>query len=181
MTAPPGEILLVRLSAIGDVVHTLPVSAALKRRGFRVTWIVEPAARPLLEGNPAIAQVVAAPPARAWRLGAVRAAVTELRRTHRDAALDLQGLWKSAAWALSKGRAALLKVRRVAVARVWPAGRVRSSRHSRLSGSRGLRGERFACRRACRNFLRVIPTLFTAVHPRLSRAFFLAPCSSDMA
>ncbi|HYU42306.1 MAG TPA: glycosyltransferase family 9 protein [Vicinamibacteria bacterium] len=103
MTAPPGEILLVRLSAIGDVVHTLPVAAALKRRGFRVAWIVEPAARPLLEGNPAVTHVVAAPPARAWRLGAVRAAVTELRRTDRDAALDLQGLWKSAAWARLSG------------------------------------------------------------------------------
>ena len=57
MTAPPGEILLVRLSAIGDVVHTLPVAAALKRRGWRVAWIVEPAARPLLEGNPAVTQV----------------------------------------------------------------------------------------------------------------------------
>jgi heptosyltransferase-1 len=105
MTATPGEVLLVRLSAIGDVVHTLPVAAALKRRGWRVAWIVEPAARPLLEGNPAVTQVLAAPPARAWRLGAVRAAVTELRRTHRDAALDLQGLWKSAAWARLSGAA----------------------------------------------------------------------------
>ena len=55
MTPTPGDVLLVRLSAIGDVVHTLPVAAALERRGWRVTWIVEPAARPLLEGNPAVA------------------------------------------------------------------------------------------------------------------------------
>ena len=48
MMATPGDVLLVRLSAIGDVVHTLPVAAALKRRGWRVSWIVEPAARPLL-------------------------------------------------------------------------------------------------------------------------------------
>jgi len=102
MTAA-GDVLLVRLSAIGDVVHTLPVAAALKRRGWRVSWIVEPAARPLLEGNPAVTQVVAAPPARAWRLGAVRAAAAELRGTRRDAALDLQGLWKSAGWARLAG------------------------------------------------------------------------------
>jgi ADP-heptose:LPS heptosyltransferase len=103
MMATPGDVLLVRLSAIGDVVHTLPVAAALKRRGWRVSWIVEPAARPLLEGNPAVTQVVPAPPARAWRLGAVRAAAAELRRTRREAALDLQGLWKSAGWARLAG------------------------------------------------------------------------------
>ena len=103
MTAPAGDVLLVRLSAIGDVVHTLPVAAALKRRNWRVSWIVEPAARSLLEGNPAVTQVVAAPPARAWRLGAVRAAAAELRRTRREAALDLQGLWKSAGWARLAG------------------------------------------------------------------------------
>ena len=105
MSPAPGEILIVRLSAIGDVVHTLPVAAVLKRRGWRVTWLVETAARPLLEGNPAVSQVVVAPPARAWRLGAVRAAVAELRRTRRDVALDLQGLWKSAGWARLAGAA----------------------------------------------------------------------------
>ena len=103
MMATPGDVLLVRLSAIGDVVHTLPVAAALKRRGWRVSWIVEPAARPLLEGNPAVTQVVPAPPARAWRLGAVRAVAADLRRTPREAALDLQGLWKSAGWARLAG------------------------------------------------------------------------------
>jgi lipopolysaccharide heptosyltransferase I len=98
MSAGPGEVLLVRLSAIGDVIHTLPAAAALSRRGWRVSWLAEPAARPLLEGNPAVAEVIAAPPARAWRLGAVRQALSTLRRSRRDVALDLQGLWKSAAW-----------------------------------------------------------------------------------
>jgi ADP-heptose:LPS heptosyltransferase len=105
MTAAAGDVLLVRLSAIGDVVHTLPVAAALKGRGWRVSWIVEPAARPLLEGNPAVTQVIAAPPARVGRLGAVRAAAAELRGTRREAALDLQGLWKSAGWARLAGTA----------------------------------------------------------------------------
>jgi ADP-heptose:LPS heptosyltransferase len=56
-----------------------------------------------VEGNPAVTDVVAAPPARAWRLGAVKRAAAELRRTRGDAALDLQGLWKSAAWARAAG------------------------------------------------------------------------------
>jgi lipopolysaccharide heptosyltransferase I len=102
-TPAGGEALLVRLSAIGDVVHTLPVAAALQRRGWRVTWVVEPAARPLVEGNPAVTRVVGVPAARAWRLGEVRAAAAALRATRRDVALDLQGLWKSAAWARVAG------------------------------------------------------------------------------
>ena len=59
------KALLVRLSAIGDVVHTLPVAAVLRRRGFDVDWVVEPAARPLVEGNPAVTRAIAAPAARA--------------------------------------------------------------------------------------------------------------------
>jgi len=95
----PFEVLVVRLSAVGDVVHTLPVAAALHARGWRTTWLVEPGPRPLLEGNPAVAQVVSAPPVRAWSLGAARVALSTLRATRRDVALDMQGLWKSAAWA----------------------------------------------------------------------------------
>jgi heptosyltransferase I len=103
VTASPFEVLVVRLSAIGDVVHTLPVAAALQSKGWRTTWLVEPAARPLVEGNPAVAQVVAAPPVRAWSLGVVRGALSALRGARRDVALDLQGLWKSAAWARLSG------------------------------------------------------------------------------
>ena len=40
------KALIVRHSSIGDVVHTLPVLAALKREGFATSWIVEPAALP---------------------------------------------------------------------------------------------------------------------------------------
>jgi lipopolysaccharide heptosyltransferase I len=45
-----------------------------------------------------VAEVIPAPPARAWSPRAVRQAVSDLRRRRRDVALDLQGLWKSAAW-----------------------------------------------------------------------------------
>ena len=37
------KALLVRLSAIGDVVHTLPGAATLRERGYEVDWVVEPA------------------------------------------------------------------------------------------------------------------------------------------
>jgi heptosyltransferase I len=97
------KALLVRLSAIGDVVHTLPVAAALRERGFEVEWLVEPAARSLVESNPAVSRAIPAPPARLAGLPRAGATARELRRRRHDVALDLQGLWKSAAWARASG------------------------------------------------------------------------------
>ncbi len=102
------KALLVRLSSIGDVVHTLPALAALHRHGWEAGWIVEPPARALLEDNPLLGQLVCAPGARAFRWRAAWRALGELRRARYDAAVDFQGLWKSAAWArLSGARRAL--------------------------------------------------------------------------
>jgi lipopolysaccharide heptosyltransferase I len=97
------KVLIVRLSSIGDVVHTLPALAALARQAHACAWLVEPAARPLLEGHPLLEAVTSAPPARSFSLSAARRALSELRRSQHDAALDFQGLWKSAAWARLSG------------------------------------------------------------------------------
>lgn len=94
---------MVRLSSIGDVVHTLPALAALAEKGWQAGWIVEPPARPLLEGHPLLAQLVGAPPARKFDLAVARRAVSELRAGRYDVALDFQGLWKSAGWARLSG------------------------------------------------------------------------------
>ena len=67
-------------------------------------WIVEPAARPLLEGHPLLpGSVFEASPTRRFALGGALASRAALRRAHYDVALDLQGLWKSAAWARLAG------------------------------------------------------------------------------
>jgi ADP-heptose:LPS heptosyltransferase len=97
------KALLVRLSSIGDVVHTLPTLAALHRHGWEAGWVVEPASRPLLEDNPPLGQLVAAPSAKAFRWREALAAVRALRAARYDVALDLQGLWKSALWARASG------------------------------------------------------------------------------
>ena len=54
------SVLVVKLSAIGDVIHALPVSYALKEAypEARVTWVVEPPAYNLLEGNPYIDEII---------------------------------------------------------------------------------------------------------------------------
>ena len=86
---------IVRLSAIGDVVHAMPLAMALRRRypDARITWIVERKAAPLLEGHPAVDDVLIFPRregargiARFWR---------ELRARRLDATVDPQGNWKS--------------------------------------------------------------------------------------
>ena len=97
--------LVVRLSSIGDVVHTLPALAALRRAGFETDWLIEPPARVLLAGNPAVSQVFLAPPAKAFGWKAARATLRALRARRYDVALDFQGLWKSAAWARLSGAA----------------------------------------------------------------------------
>jgi heptosyltransferase I len=93
------KVLVVRTSSIGDVVHALPALAALVRAGHEVGWLVEPASRVLLEGNPAVSRVVVIPAVKAYRLSEAAAAVRALRAERFDVALDFQGLWKSAAWA----------------------------------------------------------------------------------
>ena len=94
---------MVRLSSIGDVVHTLPCLAALHANDWQAGWVVEPPSRPLLDGHPLLTHVAAAPEARGH---GIRQAVTtgrDLRRHAYDVALDFQGLWKSAAWARLSG------------------------------------------------------------------------------
>jgi ADP-heptose:LPS heptosyltransferase len=95
--------LIVRLSAIGDVVHTLPALSALRSRGWEVGWAVEPAARPILEGHPLLSHLTKVPAARGFRLGPARSAAAALRAHGYDAAVDFQGLWKSAAWSRVSG------------------------------------------------------------------------------
>lgn len=98
------HLLIVKLSSIGDVVHALPVALALKRQhpSLRISWAVEQWTAPLVMGHPAIDRLVVFPPMMRWpaRMGEwwpeMRAAVRSLREESYDAALDLQGLAKSA-------------------------------------------------------------------------------------
>jgi ADP-heptose:LPS heptosyltransferase len=97
------KALIVRLSSIGDVAHTLPALAALKHHGWEAGWLVEAPAAPLLEHNPALSRVHVLPRSRALGPGAVRRMLGALRAERYDAALDFQGLWKSALWTRFSG------------------------------------------------------------------------------
>jgi heptosyltransferase-1 len=91
----PRGILVVRLGAMGDIIHTLPAVVRLKQHhpDSRLTWLVEPRWAPLLEGNPFVDRVMLLhrqSPAGLW------ATRRELRTAHYDLAVDFQGLLKSA-------------------------------------------------------------------------------------
>lgn len=89
------RILIVRLGAMGDIVHALPAVASLKHSfaGSHVTWLVEPQWMDLLDGNPYVDSVSIFERGNpsAWLRNRRR-----LRAGHFDFAVDFQGLVKSA-------------------------------------------------------------------------------------
>jgi heptosyltransferase-1 len=105
------RILIVKLSSIGDVVHTLPAAALLRRAlpEARIAWAVERRASAILEDSPAIDALIELD-LRAWRrgllsgstfadasarLGQLRSAPDLNGAGHTDVAIDFQGLMKS--------------------------------------------------------------------------------------
>jgi heptosyltransferase-1 len=102
------KALVVRLSSIGDVVHTLPVLPVLTRRGWEVDWVVEPPASALLANHPLVSRLVLAPRAQGFRLATARAAFRLLRAEAYEVALEVQGTWKSAVWARVSGASRLV-------------------------------------------------------------------------
>jgi lipopolysaccharide heptosyltransferase I len=107
------QLLIVKLSSIGDVVHTLPAAAVLRRSlpDARISWVVERRAAAILKDSPVIDNLIEID-STTWRkrvlqpgtAAEVRAALRTLR-TRPDVALDFQGLIKSGliSW-LSKAR-----------------------------------------------------------------------------
>ena len=102
------KIAIVKLSAIGDVVHALPVASALRTRypQAHLAWIVGGKGRAILEGHPALDEIITFDKARwmsefpyphrtlsvLWRIGRF---AHLLRTANFDLVIDLQGLMKS--------------------------------------------------------------------------------------
>jgi heptosyltransferase I len=100
------RFLLVRLGAFGDIVHAIPVAAALSRAfpSARIDWIVSAKYRELLDLVPIIdRRLVIKDRGDAGGGPSLIAAIRELRRSHYDVAFDLQGLLKSAVLARLSG------------------------------------------------------------------------------
>jgi lipopolysaccharide heptosyltransferase II len=88
------KILLVRLREIGDVVFTTPAIAALKNHfpSAHLTYLVEPAAAPVVRGNRHLDKVIVAPRVRGARALAVDLRLgRQLARERFDLAIDFHG------------------------------------------------------------------------------------------
>jgi len=105
------KILLIKLSAVGDVVHTIPVLNKLRRRypAARLDWLVTPAIGELLRHNPAINNVLEFERedwSRPWRaapfVNSARLAFA-LRSTGYDLVIDMHGQMRTAAFVLASG------------------------------------------------------------------------------
>lgn len=111
------RLLIVKLSSIGDVVHTLPAAALLRRSlpDARIAWVVERRASAILKDSPLIDELIELD-TRGWRkdfasistIGSVHAALDQLRNgpslndgRNADVAIDFQGLIKSGLVAFS--------------------------------------------------------------------------------
>src|SRR5512144_358876 len=97
------KVLIVRLSAMGDIVHALPLALNARLGGAPVGWLTDRRYGGLLAGNPSIERLFLAATGRGRRNpvpASRRKEIADLRQALREfgpgAALDAQGLWESA-------------------------------------------------------------------------------------
>src|SRR4030067_3450220 len=102
------KILILRLSAVGDIIRTLPAVKAIKAKfpSASITWIVEEPSKPLIESQPEIDEVILFPRKR-WSEGlksvkgwwkTAREAqkfIFSLREKRLDLVLDFHGILKT--------------------------------------------------------------------------------------
>ncbi|MDL1967143.1 MAG: lipopolysaccharide heptosyltransferase II [Deltaproteobacteria bacterium] len=111
------KILVVKLSAIGDVIHTMPSLNAIRKHypDAHITWLIEEAASSLVVGHEALDRVIISKrkqwvkeilnPSCLNNIKKVYRFVKELRDTEYDLIIDFQGLLKSAVLiALARGK-----------------------------------------------------------------------------
>ncbi len=89
------NLLVVRLGSMGDIIHTLPAAATLRRSfpGAHLTWLVESRWAELLEGNPYVDTIAIL---ERGSFSSLWSSARRLRRRRYDLAVDFQGLLKSA-------------------------------------------------------------------------------------
>jgi lipopolysaccharide heptosyltransferase I len=101
----PQSFLIVRLGALGDIVHASPLVAAIAARwpGARIDWVVERKHRAVLDLVAGLDQVVEFASRRLGGAPGWAGTVRRLRAARYDVVLDAQGLLKSATLARAAG------------------------------------------------------------------------------
>jgi heptosyltransferase I len=105
------KILLIKLSAVGDVIHTIPVLNKLRRRypAAQLDWLVTPAIGELIRHHPAISNVIefdrkdwSTP----WRLTpfiSYARLANQLRNNRYDLVIDMHGQFRTAIFTIASG------------------------------------------------------------------------------
>jgi len=122
------KILLIKLSAVGDVVHTIPVLNKLRRRYplAQLDWLVTPAIAELLRHHPAITNIIEFEReawSKPWRLepfASYLRLASRLRAAAYDLVVDMHGQFRTAALTLATGAPARIGFDRPR-AGVWDA------------------------------------------------------------
>ncbi len=101
------NVLVVRLGALGDIVHAVPAAAALRAAlpDARIDWLVEAKHRAFVDLVTVVDRIVVVGRS---SIAGWTDAVRQLRQVRYDVALDLQGLLKSAVLARASGAARVI-------------------------------------------------------------------------
>ncbi len=154
MTSPPADlrhrdfdkILLIKLSAVGDVIHTIPVLNKLRRRypTTQLDWLVKPAIGELLRHHPAVSNVIdfdRGVGTALWRpmslFGYARLAA-KLRGAGYDLVVDLHGQFRTAILAVATGAPVRIGFDRPR-ASIWDASPRKFSQEARKHAWQGAR------------------------------------------
>lgn len=95
------SILIIKPSSLGDIVHTLPAVSLIRDAypAAKITWVINPEWAPLLRGNRDVDHVHIFPRGEFTGLGAPASLWPWIKKTRElkpDAAVDFQGLFRSA-------------------------------------------------------------------------------------
>ena len=96
------KVLIIRLSALGDVMFTIPLANILKDNGYEVSWLVSEKGYQILKDNPCVDKIIFVPIER-WKKDKNKIKnfkeyleiIKQLRKEKFDIAIDNQMLWKS--------------------------------------------------------------------------------------
>ncbi|NOY75208.1 MAG: glycosyltransferase family 9 protein [Kiritimatiellaeota bacterium] len=104
MDLSPQKILIVKPSALGDIIHTLPVLNALRRRfpNSIIDWVVAKGLHPVLENHPMIGRLWIIDKNKWKKLGMIKETFAEIAKLRKalkveeyDLVIDLQGLLRT--------------------------------------------------------------------------------------
>lgn len=99
------KVLIIRLSAMGDVIFTIPLANCLKENNYEVTWLVSEKGYSLVKNNPCVDKVILAPIEK-WKksknffknFAEYLSIIKQIRKEKFDIALDIQLILKSLLW-----------------------------------------------------------------------------------